>query len=490
MRPVSTGGRLLPYLPRLLLEWDGADRGRFHKRVEGTMAFVDISGFTAMSERLASQGKEGAEEVAEIINSIFARLLAVAYENGGSLLKFGGDALLLFFSGPEHPLRACHAASWMRRRLREIGRVRTSVGVSQLRMHVGVHTGEFDFFVLGSVFHDLLIVGRSATETVAMESAATAGEILVSNSTASHLAPRVLGDVREGGRLLVRAPAPPLVAFDASRAPDGDPNPFIPPRLRSFLTGDVEPDHRRVGIAFVRFEGVDELIERGGPEAALEPLDGLMEAVQAATERNLVTYIDNDVEPGGGKFMLAAGAPYTSERDGEQLLRAVRQILDAHPGLRVRAGVNQGHAFAGLIGPPYRRKYSVMGDVVNLAARLMAKAPEGSILSSPEVLAGATAIFETRALEPFRVKGKAEPVTALDVGAVLRNRRDRDAERAPLVGRGVEMAVLLAALAEAERGTGVLVELVADPGMGKSKLVEELAWQSDDGAFFSVAAEE
>src|SRR6187399_1481442 len=146
MRPVSTGGRLLPYLPRLLLEWDGADRGRFHKRVEGTMAFVDISGFTAMSERLASQGKEGAEEVAEIINSIFARLLAVAYENGGSLLKFGGDALLLFFSGPEHPLRACHAASWMRRRLREIGRVRTSVGVSQLRMHVGVHTGEFDFF--------------------------------------------------------------------------------------------------------------------------------------------------------------------------------------------------------------------------------------------------------------------------------------------------------------------------------------------------------
>lgn len=106
----SASDLLLPHVPRLVLGWEGADRGTFHRRLDGSMAFVDISGFTAMSERLARLGREGAEEVSDIINSIFTRLLAVAYGNGASLLKFGGDALLLFFEGSEHAGRAAHAA--------------------------------------------------------------------------------------------------------------------------------------------------------------------------------------------------------------------------------------------------------------------------------------------------------------------------------------------------------------------------------------------
>ena len=60
-----------------------------------------------MSERLAQKGKVGAEEVTEVMNATFARLLEVAYALGGGLLKFGGDALLLFFTGEEHAARAC-----------------------------------------------------------------------------------------------------------------------------------------------------------------------------------------------------------------------------------------------------------------------------------------------------------------------------------------------------------------------------------------------
>ena len=66
------------------------------------MAFVDVSGFTAMSERLAPKGRLGAEEVTDVMSATFARLLGVAYENGGGLVKLGGDALLLFFDGDEH----------------------------------------------------------------------------------------------------------------------------------------------------------------------------------------------------------------------------------------------------------------------------------------------------------------------------------------------------------------------------------------------------
>src|SRR4051794_15528377 len=84
-----------PYVPRLIIEWDRDGAGDSYRQVDGTLVFVDISGFTAMSERLARLGHVGAEEVTDIVSGTFTRMLAWAYEQGGSLLKFGGDALLL-----------------------------------------------------------------------------------------------------------------------------------------------------------------------------------------------------------------------------------------------------------------------------------------------------------------------------------------------------------------------------------------------------------
>src|SRR5262245_4635821 len=93
------------------------------RTAEGSMLFVDISGFTKMSERLARHGKVGAEEVTDVLGAIFARLLAVAYGEDGSLLKFGGDALLLWFTGENHAARAAWSAHHMRATLRSIGRL-------------------------------------------------------------------------------------------------------------------------------------------------------------------------------------------------------------------------------------------------------------------------------------------------------------------------------------------------------------------------------
>ncbi|MGH2673437.1 MAG: adenylate/guanylate cyclase domain-containing protein, partial [Actinomycetota bacterium] len=211
--------QLLPYVPRLVLAWDDVPGTGLHRRFDASMAFVDISGFTAMSERLARLGREGAEEVSEIVNATFARLLAVAYANGGSLRKFGGDALLLLFDGPEHPGRAAHAAAGMRRELRQIGRVRTSAGITTLKMHVGVHSGAFDFFLLGPHHRELVVAGPGATTTVEMESTAVAGEIMVSEATAAKLPSSVLGERRDGGRLLVRMPPAPLVNVETTVPP-------------------------------------------------------------------------------------------------------------------------------------------------------------------------------------------------------------------------------------------------------------------------------
>src|ERR1700735_713270 len=98
------------------------------------------------------------------------------------------------------------------------------------------------------------------------------------------------------------------------------------------------------------------------------------------------------------------------------MLLAVREIADASGPLALRIGVNRGAVFAGEVGPPYRRTFTVMGDVVNLAARLMAKAQPGQVLVAPEVLSRSHATFAAVELEPFFVKGKAKPVRALSLG--------------------------------------------------------------------------
>src|SRR5579884_3624777 len=74
---------LTPFAPRLVVEWLRDEPGTAHRSVDGTLAFVDISGFTAMSERLSSRGKAGAEEVTEVMNATFEALLEVAYAQGG-----------------------------------------------------------------------------------------------------------------------------------------------------------------------------------------------------------------------------------------------------------------------------------------------------------------------------------------------------------------------------------------------------------------------
>src|SRR5215216_2562078 len=199
--------RLTPYLPRLVVEWARRPGEERVRAVDGTAAFVDVSGFTPLSERLSRLGRAGAEELTEIMNATLSRLLEVAYDDGGGVLKFGGDALLLFFDGHGHETRAARAVFRMRTALREISRPRTSAGTTTLRMHAGVHSGRFHFFLAGDVHRELLLAGPASTATVHAEAGSAAGELVVSAATAALLPPKVLGAERDGGRLLRTEPA-------------------------------------------------------------------------------------------------------------------------------------------------------------------------------------------------------------------------------------------------------------------------------------------
>jgi len=467
---------LLPYVPRLLLSWAPNGDGPGHMRINGSVAFVDISGFTRLTERLARKGKVGAEEMSDILNATFAGLLAEARDDGADLVKWGGDAVLLLFHGPDHAHRAARAAHRMRAALRVIGRVPTSSGMVILRMSVGIHSGDFDFFLVGDpdIHRELLISGPAASITAETESAADAGQIGLSRTTAALLEPRLLGAPLLDGRILRAAP----VLDDVPEPPEPpmliDPASALPPPIRAhLLDGTIEPEHRLITVAFVQFSGTDALLESDGPIALAEALDHAMRNVQHACADHDVTFFETDINRDGGKVMLTAGAPRSADHDEERMLRTARKILDRAGRLPLRIGINRGHVFAGDFGPDFRRTFSVKGDAINLAARVMGKASPGQALATTEVVARSQTVFRTTELPPFMVKGKSQPVRAAEIGALIGTRSD-ERPTLPLIGREEEMAALGQALDDVRRGAGRLVEIVGEPGIGKSRLVSEL----------------
>ncbi|HEX9547134.1 MAG TPA: adenylate/guanylate cyclase domain-containing protein, partial [Acidimicrobiales bacterium] len=489
--PASGVASVTPYLPRLVVTWLSDGPEQRWREVEGTIAFVDISGFTKLSERLAKRGKVGAEELTDTIDGCFAELLSVAYANGGGLLKFGGDALLLLFTGPGHEARACQAAVGMRRTLRDIGRLEIADQHVQLRMSIGVNSGTFQFFLVGSSHRELIVTGPAASTTVTMEATASAGEIVVSEETAGALGRGVVGSAKGPGYLLRRAPSDSAEWLEELPQGSGaDLIQCIPVALREdILARSHEAEHRRATIAFLHFDGTDGLISALGADEAAVRLDDLVCKVQHAVDQHQIVFLGSDVDRDGGKIILAAGARTNSGDDERRMLLALREIMDHDPAVPVRVGVNRGPVFAGNIGPPYRRTFTVMGDAVNLAARVMARAAPGQILATEDVIERCPGGFEAVALEPFLVKGKAKPVHAHAVGSAIRANGRHVRSELPLIGRDDELGILLDALDFSRAGVGQVVELVGEPGVGKSRLVEELRRHAEGMQLHSISCD-
>jgi class 3 adenylate cyclase/tetratricopeptide (TPR) repeat protein len=344
-------------------------------------------------------------------------------------------------------------------------------------MSAGVHTGSFQMLLVGTSHREYLIAGPDSTRAVEMEASASAGQVLLSPQTAARLPRRALGAQAGPGVLLARSPS--LREFapdeDSYRPVDDAVIRCLSTEVRAHvLAAPAAPEHRTAVVAFVQFGGLDELMEARGPSAAAHALDELVDAVEEAADLFQVCFLGSDVAAGGGKLILTAGAPRAVGDDEERMLLTLRHVIDQRVRLPVRVGVNRGRVFAGEIGPHYRRTYSVMGDTVNLAARLMAKAPWETVYATGSVLTRSQTKFELSRLEPFMVKGKSQPIEAWSVGRLVRPSALPDAgKHVPLIGRDAEYATLRTALMHAERGSGTLIEIIGEAGSGKSRLLAE-----------------
>ncbi len=484
---------LTPFVPRVLLRASQSTQVTTHWQTDGSFLFADISGFTKLSEQLAELGKAGAEELTVLLNATFESLLGVARDEGGDLVKFGGDALFLFFAGERHAERACRAAHGMRAALKVRGPVVTGRGRVVLRISMGVHSGPFLFVLAGGDQRELFVLGEHATTVTAMETAADAGEILVSRDTAAQLPTSWLGAAKDEGILLRRVTGAPFAPDDGGgeiAIADGTLAPFIPRAIRRRLDdGEHGAEHRRTTVAFVHVGGIDATLRDHGPEVVVDLLDRVVRVAVEAADRFEVSLLATDVAGGGIKLILTAGVPESVE-DGEgRMLGVGRALIDADLGLPVRVGVNTGHVFAGEVGAPWRRVYTVMGDAVNLSARFMSKASPGEVVASRATIEQSATPFETTPLEPFMVKGKRHPQHASSVGRRAEGRGRDPMGNATFVGREAELAALGERMAAAIAGRGRCVEILGEPGIGKSRLVRELIERAGDTRVVRITCE-
>ena len=470
-----------PYLPKDVRSLAARRREDvpFAEERTGAVLFADVSGFTAMSERLlAALGRTGAEVLTKTLNGDFGRMIAIVDRHGGLVQKFGGDAVTILFSGDagRAAARAAAAAVEMQGAMPEFAAIPTPAGVFALAMKIGIDVGTCRTMVFGdpATRLDYVIEGIPVDGSAEAEHHAVAGDVVLSPAAAA--AAGLSGEGAGSGFVKIReVPAARDAGVPVEPVPAAD-EVFFPAPLRSRLaSGDamLTNEHRRVAIVFLRFPNAD----YSGPDAL-----GTLQSFFLRTEEILARYggilAKVDFGDKGSKFLAVFGAPVAVEHHEEAAARAALELAAAAAATvgAVAIGVNAGSVFAGDVGSRTRREYTVMGDAVNLSARLMQHAGLGRILASGSVVDAAPAI-EWEDVAPFSVKGKAEPVRA----AVPKRVRGRESGAHDAAAGGwVERASLEAelsrrvdSLANAEGGDAL--SLTGPAGSGKSALLARAA---------------
>jgi class 3 adenylate cyclase/tetratricopeptide (TPR) repeat protein len=194
----------------------------------------------------------------------------------------------------------------------------------------------------------------------------------------------------------------------------------------------------------------------------------------------------------GDAVLALFGAPVTHEDDAERAVRAGLEIHDAAKtyarevkarygiDFDLRIGINTGTAVLAIVGDQIRSEYTAMGDAANVAARLQSAAEPGTLLISADTHRLVASLFDFKPRGAIQMKGKLAPVESFEVlmaRAVPGKARGFEGLASPLVGREREIALLRDRLAALEQGTGSVVALVGEAGLGKSRLVAELREQ-------------
>jgi class 3 adenylate cyclase len=490
------------YVPALTLNRIAANPAPLvvpqHENFPAAVLFADISGFTALAEHLGKQGPAGAEELGGILNDYFGQLTALIVEHGGDVVKFAGDALLAVWpvdggSGQDARSATLRAAQCGLVAQKELSNYQVSTG-ARLSMRMAIGMGNATIMYVGGSFGrwELLIAGEPILQVSLAEKQAKPGQVVLSSEAwalvqdactgtplkadngsvqldaiRSLLAPRPLSipnmEAQADAALRSYIPGAILARLSAGQGTGGS----------EMISADWLAELRRVSVIFINLPDFSR-------DLPLEQAQTVMRRMQKTLYHYEGSVNKLSVDDKGVTLLAALGLPpLAHEDDATRAALVALEIRDALQKLGVRSaiGIATGQAFCGAVGSELRREYTMIGDVVNLAARLM-QAASDTILCSPSTYQASQDDITFDELPAITVKGKAEPIvvyrptgekkTAIKLQSEIVGRR---AEREAL-GEGIQTLL--------RGGMGVNVFVIeGEAGIGKSRLVDDIRRQAD-----------
>jgi predicted ATPase/class 3 adenylate cyclase len=466
------------FIPHFIQENDRNGILRGHLRA--CTLFLDLSGFTQLTEKLMQQGMEGAEELSVALNHIFQPTVALVYRRGGFIPYFAGDSFTAIFpikgaeDAAEVVMRTLHTAQVTLERFQTERKDPNSiVSEHKIGVKIGISEGDIEWGIVGEkrrgyYFRGLPIDGCSQAQVRAQSL-----EMVCDERFLRFLDPDIVmcDDLSDGyHRIQPSKTLPKIAAVKATRlpAPDHDiMGAYLP--TEAFANLGIG-EFRNVVSVFISFSGVD----------THEGLQHFAAVVLEQSENFGGYFKEIDFGDKGGVMLCIFGAPTAFENNTERALEFISAIqeemrsLESLTGARYRIGITSGLAFTGVIGAEERCQYAAVGARVNLSARLMMQAAWGEVLSDENVSRNRNFKFTYRGEGHYKGFENNIPTYML----TGRNLAGRTNFSGDYFGRSNEIELLLRLATPLRDGHFAGVAFVfGEAGIGKSRLSYELRRQ-------------
>lgn len=430
--------------------------------------FIDLKGFTPLTEGLMREGTAGAERLSMVLNEIFEPLVQVVYARGGFIPYFAGDALTAIFPATDddqgaEALVQTAAMARMLFRQRENRFDKFTIGLK-----FGLSYGLVEWGIIGTDHVTFYFRGTPVDSCAQCQNLAENQDIVLDGALLARLPNNTLhlepvgGDAYKIiGEIDVPAFPPPVVNDALSRAVALR---FLP---ESVVDYKQEGEFRPVVSIFLAFDGLDNHHD--------------LDAFATIVMQQVITFSgylkEIDFSDKGGLITLFFGAPVAFENNVDRALEFLLSLKEelgnapARHAWQFKAGITVGTAYTGIVGGAERCQYACVGNRVNLAARLMSHADWGEVLADEEVYKTTTFRF----LHTGNIKYKGILGNVPTFKLMGRNFNATPTYSGGMVAREAELGELKAfAQPLFKHQCAGVAYLFGEAGIGKSRLTFEL----------------
>jgi predicted ATPase/class 3 adenylate cyclase len=460
-----------------------------HGLTQGTLRactmFVDLSGFTRLTEKLMEKGPEGVEELSRTLNQIFEPTVSLVYAQGGFIPYYAGDSFTAIF--PEN-LQIENATALVVAKTIETARLMLMRFVDEQAMEdlliknnigikIGLSVGNVEWGIVGNRRKSFYFRGKAIDACAQAQTYAKSQEVVCDQKFKAQINDNSVGftSLDEPYFLLNLASVPSIVSrlpSTVSRPPSAvklpEPDSQI---LADFLPKEVAEqgglgEFRNVVSVFISFSGVERH----------EDLDKFASVILDQSLNFSGYFKEIDFGDKGGVMMCIFGAPISFENNIERALEFAAAIQDElkivgnQTGALYKVGITSGNAYTGIIGSQERCQYAAVGTQVNLAARLMASGHWGDVIADDNVQRNRNFKFTYRG--EIKYKGFESPIaTYILTGRNLSGHAGYSGE---YVGRKDELQKLITFAQPFKEGRFPGIAFVfGEAGIGKTRLSHE-----------------